>query len=314
MPNTAPTSHPCSIAHSQSLVGLLEEALLVSAYDIHHGFLVDSTAFSSNFHASRYAKPKVLVIDSGWYEKNGSPPAGPFSKDLNEPRDWNETDYKSTIDNLDEDLTPIVVSWDEIGPYAEQIRRSQEFFGDRTHIASSLLLKPPLASKPFHALDQLSDADAKNLRAFDIIGVTERELGDNAIDRLVGIASLRSQLDKLDVSSPIHVFGGLDPLFTPLYFAAGAELFDGLGWLRYAYREGVAMHRDAGMLFDEPINRRFMAGAMFVAMRNLTEIGRLAEGLRRFAFQHDWSVFPRGQDLRDIFYSVQARAEALNGR
>ena len=111
------------------------------------------------------------------------------------------------------------------------------------------LLKPPEGSD-FHNLDPLSAENVALLRAFDIIGVTEREIGESIHDRLVNIARLRQSLDAAEVTSPIHVFGGLDPVFTPLYFAAGAEIFDGLGWLRYAYRDGVAMHRAAGGLLS----------------------------------------------------------------
>ena len=85
------------------------------------------------------------------------------------------------------------------------------------------------------------------LRTFDIVGVTEREIGESIHDRLVNIARLRKSLNAAEVTIPIHVFGGLDPLLTPLYFAAGAEIFDGLGWLRYAYQ---------GRRSDAPGSRR----------------------------------------------------------
>ena len=230
----------CSIVHSRSLVGGIEESLLLSAYDIRHQLLADSAAFRSGFNQSRYAQPRVLIIDSGWYEKNGGPPAGQFAGDLEEPLPWEESDYQQTIDSFDEGLRPIVVSWDYAGPYEKQIGLAQDFFATRTSLAATLLLKPPSGSR-FHHFERLSDEEVGNLRAFDIIGVTERELGDSILDRLLALSRLRRQLDEVQVMSPIHVFGGLDPLHTPLYFAAGAELFDGLGWLRYAYREGVSM-------------------------------------------------------------------------
>ena len=71
----------------------------------------------------------------------------------------------------------------------------------------------------------------------------------------MAIYQLRRLLDHAGVESPIHVFGELDPLYTPLYFAAGGEMFDGLGWLRYTYREGVAVHRDATAILDRQIQQ-----------------------------------------------------------
>ena len=305
---------PCSIAHSRSLLGGIEESLLVSAYDIAHNLLDDSDSFTSEFDQSRYAQPRILIIDSGWYEKNGGPPAGQFSTDMEDPHPWDKSDYHSMIDNLDDDLRPIAVSWDYKGPYTSQIELAQSFFGRRESLASDVLLKPPSESR-FHHFDRLSDADASNLRGFDVIGVTERELGDSVLERLLAIARLRRQLDEVHVQSPIHVFGGLDPLLTPLYFAAGAELFDGLGWLRYAYREGVAMNRDVAALLDRQIKKRWMHALHSVALQNLDELSRLSDDLRRFVHgNEDWSTLVRGSQLKPVFEILQERLEASGGR
>ena len=306
-PRKAPKMTHCSIVHSRTLINGIEESLLISAYDIRHRLLEDVDAFTTGFKDSRYAQPRVLVIDSGWYEKNGSPPGSPFAADVGKPRPWEETNYVCLIDGLDGEVCPIVVSWDHTGPYEKQIERAQSFFGRRGHLASVLLLKPPSASR-FHHFDKLSGEQIANLRAFDIIGVTERELGESILDRLVNISKLRKLLNAERVSCPIHVFGGLDPLFTPLYFAAGAEIFDGLGWLRYAYREGVAMHWTAGTLLDKQIKKRSVFAQQAVSLQNLDEINLLTEYMRHFVHRKgDWEVYGRGKSLRPIFESLQER-------
>lgn len=312
-PGSDPEMTTCSIVHSESLVHGIDESLLVSAYDIHHGLLVESAAFSSGFEQSRYSQPRVLMVDSGWYEKNGAPPAGQFAGDLKKPLPWEETDYELTIDGFDRALRPIVVSWDHAGTYDEQISHAQAFFGARTTVASTLLLKPPSGLR-FHRLEKLSDEDVARLRAFDIIGVTDREIGESVLDRLVAIAQLRQKLNSVQVSSPVHVFGGLDPLHTPLYFAAGAEVFDGIGWVRYAYREGIAMNRDAAALLDRQITKRWMQTLNSVSLDNLDQLRRLKDDLRRFAHKGDWSVLCRGSQLKPIFESLQERMEAAGGR
>ena len=309
-PELKPEMTACSIVHSRSLIAGIDESLLISAYDIKHGLLADSDTFKTGFKQSRYAQPRVLMIDSGWYEKNGSPPGSPIAINVEDPSRWEKSDFTYTIDAFDEDLNPIVVSWDHVGPYDEQIRRAQEFFGARNHIASDLLLKPPSGSR-FHNFDKLSREDTANLRAFDIVGATERELGETVLNRLVNIAKLRQLLDVTNVPAPIHVFGGLDPLWAPLYFAAGADLFDGLGWLRYAYREGVAMHWTAGTLIDGQIRKRSLQAQHSVSLQNLDEINRLSEDMRRFALRKgDWEVFSRGDILKPIFESLQEKLEA----
>ena len=300
----------CSIVHSRLLIGGIEESMLISEYDVKHALLDDWDTFKTGFQNSRYAQPRALVIDSGWYEKNGSPPGSPFAVDVGEPLSWEEEDFAGVIDSLDEDACPIVVSWDHVGPYEEQIQRAQSFFGAREHLASVLLLKPPYRSR-FHNFDKLSAEQIANLRVFDIIGATEREIGESILDRLVNIAKLRNLLDTARVSHPIHILGGLDPLFTPLYFAAGAEMFDGLGWLRYAYREGVAMHWTAGTLLDEQIRKRFLQAQVSVSLQNLDEINRLSEEMRRYVHRKgDWDAFSRGGILKPIFESLQERLEA----
>ena len=299
----------CSIVHSRSLIGGIEESLLISAYDIKHRLLDDWDTFRTGFKNSRYAQPRALVIDSGWYEKNGSPPGSPFAIDAGQPLPWEEEDFVCVVDNLDESSCPIVVNWDYIGPYDEQIQRAQSFFGRRNHLASILLLKPPTGSR-FHGFNKLSGEDIRNLRAFDIIGVTEREVGESTLDRLVNIAKLRNHLDAVGVTHPIHILGGLDPLFTPLYFAAGAEIFDGLGWLRYAYRDGVAMHWTAGTLMDGQITKRLLQAQLSVSLQNLDEINRLSEEMRRYVHRRgDWDAFVRGRKLKPIFESLQERLE-----
>jgi len=312
LPNS-PGGTICSLVHSQTLLAGVEESLLVSAYDIGHKLLDSSEAFSIGFAQSRYALPEILFIDSGWYELNEGPPAGQFSEQVENPRQWTFTDYEATINSLDPDLRPIVVSWDHVGPYEEQIHHAQDFFGDRPSLSPTLLLKPPSETSRFHNFAKLSNADAGNLRAFDVVGATEKELGDSVLKRLIGIATLRAQLDSVDVSAPIHIFGGLDPLYTPLYFAAGAEIFDGLGWLRYAYRDGIAMNREEGTIVDGQINKRWLQALIAVSIRNLDELGLLSEELRRYVPEEDWSALRQGERLKPIFKSLKARLEASDG-
>ena len=175
----------CSIVHSDLLLHGWEEALLVSAYDIHYQLLVDASRFSAGFAESRYAQQKFLIIDSGWYEKKANQ-GGIFLEQQEPPRLWDISLYQQAIDSLDSDVRALVVSWDAPNPesYESQIKQSQEFFGNRQHLASTILLKPP-ATAGFHNFESLSVDLASNLRSFDVVGVTDKELGDSILDRLV---------------------------------------------------------------------------------------------------------------------------------
>ena len=297
--------------HSGLLTREIEESLLVSAYDIGHGLLDGVHAFRVGFKRSDYARPRLLVIDSGGYEKQGSPSGSLFAGSAGGPLPWKESDYERVIDSLDREAAPAVVNWDSRQPYAEQIQRARDFFDNREHLGSVFLLKPPEWSG-YHNLDTLSAENVALLRAFDIVGVTEREIGESIHDRLVNIARLRKSLDAAEVTTPIHVFGGLDPVLTPLYFAAGAEIFDGLGWLRYAYREGVAMHRASGGLLNGNVKEPSLWAELAVWKQNLREIRQLSEDMRQFAEPgRNWDVFGRHSDsLRAVIESLQKELEA----
>ena len=81
------------------------------------------------------------------------------------------------------------------------------------------------------------------LRDFPVIGLTEQELDTKLIAKMEKIAVIRRLLDKNNIKSPIHIFGSLDTFVTPLFFLAGAEIFDGLTWLRFGYFEGQTVYR-----------------------------------------------------------------------
>jgi hypothetical protein len=271
-----------SLVHSESLIDGIQESLLVSAYDINLDLLTDSKKFCSGFKSSRWSKPNLLIIDSGWYEKTVGPPGGQYVHEAGAAEEWMVEDFEQTIDSLDKNVRAVVVSWDNTGSYPEQIGNAQAFFGTRRRFGSTILLKPPGDGR-FHSFKNLSSADAADLRFFGVVGVTEKELGDSIIDRLEALARLRTALDDADVDAPVHVFGGLDPLYTPLYVAAGAEIFDGLGWLRYAYRDGFAYYRDAAPLLERQMTKRWSQAVMSTQLRNLDEMAQLTEELKLFA-------------------------------
>ncbi len=130
----------------------------------------------------------------------------------------------------------------------------------------------------------LSDRDIADLAGFDIIGVPEKDLGRNLIDRLRRIALFRRRLNQAGITSPLQIWGGLDPLTTPLLFFSGAEIFDGISWLRYAYTRGVAVSRESyqllsniGVTADRTLNHAL------ASLDNMTALRKLAIALREWA-------------------------------
>jgi len=109
-------------------------------------------------------------------------------------------------------------------------------------------------------------------------------------ERLTFLSSLRSLLDDAGLDIPIHVFGGLDPLMTPLYFWAGADVFDGLSWLRYAYAHGRSLYAKSFVSSEYP---RDLAPEAYGEMRrrNIRALTDLQVNLQQFLVSQDATVF-----------------------
>lgn len=295
----------------------INDALLVSAYDLHHSLLPDSERLLGPDHAhTMYATPQLLVVDSGGYELNRSDfESGEQLRDPYDPRGFTRDEFEVLADRLPKDRELLVVSYDdphntERGSYQEQRETAQRFFDARGHLRSDLLLKPEAGA---HTIDvaRLTPV-AKDLRYFDVVGVTEKELGDKLLNSLVTLARLRALLDESGCDSvPIHVFGSLDPLMTTLYFLAGAEIFDGLSWLRYAYLDGVSVHPEALSVLTGNIEDRLDRRNALRWVSNLKELSRLRNRLERWAHEPgDYEQLgPRAEQIRQVHTSMLARLE-----
>ena len=123
----------------------------------------------------------------------------------------------------------------------QQIDAAVEAFKDFPSLGREILFKPETKGQGFVPVPKVI-AEASRFTEFDIIGITETELGDSFLERMANIARIRVALDQANLSKPLHIFGSLDPVSTPLYFLAGADVFDGLSWIRFAYQDDIAIY------------------------------------------------------------------------
>ncbi|NHA67471.1 hypothetical protein [Phycicoccus flavus] len=192
----------------------------------------------------------------------------------------------------------------------EQREAAQDFFGGRPHLRTDFLVKPEGELRYIETTALVPDI--KNWRTFDVIGVTEKDLGGTVFDRLVCLARLRAAMDAGGCEAvPIHVFGGLDPVFTLLYFMCGAEIFDGLSWLKYAYHDDVAMHPDAARILNFQIDHRPDRADQLRHFANLAYLARMKRRMQIWA--SDAARFeelgPHHVVLRGIYDLVMAERE-----
>ncbi|MDX6559952.1 MAG: hypothetical protein QOF72_3001 [Blastocatellia bacterium] len=214
----------------------LTETMLVSAYDVFHKHI--ERPYKAKF------VPQLAFLDSGGYEKSNAYDDSTVFKFPSSNLPWGKEKLFEVIESWSDRLPLIIVNFDLQGKSVrQQIEGARDLFGHFPNHLNDFLLKP--AGIRTQYLDRsMILKHVTELRPFGILGFTEKELGDSILDRMETIARIRLGLDKELGSQAclIHIFGSLDPLTSCLYFASGAEIFDGLTWLRYAYQEGVAVY------------------------------------------------------------------------
>lgn len=215
--------------------GFIDESLLVSAYDLYHNLIPKPSEFKS---------AKINIIDSGGYETSKIYDLSGINKYHHEVKPWDENKLKEVLSEWPDDMSGIMVSYDHGDlrlSLEQQVDDAQNLFYEHKSLMSNFLIKPE-TKKQSHIQMQNLIAKPELLNGFNIIGVTEKEIGNSQLDRMINIALLRREMDKIGNTSPIHIFGSLDPLNVILYFLAGAEIFDGLTWLKFAYHNGAAIY------------------------------------------------------------------------
>lgn len=264
-----------------STAGGLAESLLISSYDIYHRHYRDAETFLKN--------TALVFLDSGGYELTPDFDSTEPKVVAHSAKPFTAADYDQVLKKLTRDpgVIPLAISnfdWDSKNlPIESQILAAQALFNRFPDCLSNFIIKPHTPTGHTLDMDEIV-RHIRKLRAFGIIGVTEKELGKNLMDRLKSIAKLRQAMDDNSVSAPIHVWGGLDPVITPLYFFAGAEIFDGVSWLRYAFHQGMAVNREShGFLGKHGIETPHDHLVLLCINENLTSLQRLGTNLREFA-------------------------------
>ncbi len=207
---------------------IITDVSLISAYDIYY----------SEKPFPKIESQNLIFIDSGGYEctiDNNLTDIGFYKPS---PNEWDIQKYIEVINAFSTPVPLVLISYDHPQQRCsidEQIRLAECLFAGRDDVLKELLLK----SVDHHPIDigQISQ-NIESLHEFDLLGVTEKELGETLLTRMKNIAHLRLEMEKRGLEIPIQVFGGLDPIASPLYYLSGADILDGLSWLRYSYGEG----------------------------------------------------------------------------
>lgn len=252
---------------------------LVSAFDLAH----------EHAPPDFEALADIVVIDSGLYEASPAAVAVDAYLPTASNRAWTRDAYRAFLVAAAPRMSTtntIVVSYDSYAPLNEQVEHARADFANASGAAFDFLLKPEVEGQ-IHGPWAVTGS---HLAGFDIIGVTERELGRSALARCRALLSLRAALSTAGLDTPIHVFGSITPAAVTAYFLCGADIFDGLNWLRVGFDDAwagalseFAVAHGLGTFDDTAVQLELWR-------RNLRALQRTQGALKRFALGGDRGV------------------------
>lgn len=224
---------------------LVADTMLLSAYDLHHGHL----------GPVEHAVVDLTFVDSGGYETSDEPDLSSIYDQPVEEKPWSVAALKEVLDGWPEHVPAVLVNFDSPDvrqPLSDQLTAAKTLLENYPGHLHALLVKPETESQRYVQV-KLVVEQAKLLTGFDVVGFTEKELGGSILNRMEALASIRKAMDEAGVTAPIHIYGSLDPITSVLYFLSGAEVFDGLTWLRYGFVDGVACYYHNFAILKEDI-------------------------------------------------------------
>jgi hypothetical protein len=212
------------------------DPILISAYDVYYKRSLKNITC-----------PNAIFLDSGGYECSKRFDISEVYYLKDKPKKWNIKLYGEVLINIwPHNIPTIAICYDynkKGMSINKQINSAKNFFKGKSYFLSDILLKPEDKKLGIIEVDSVIN-QIDSLRDFDVIGFTEKEIGDSVLDRMTNIAKLRIAMGKANMNKPIHIFGSLDPISAPLYFISGADIFDSLTWIRFSYFKGMTIYKN----------------------------------------------------------------------
>lgn len=261
---------------------VIEGATLISAYDLHYKKIAQSMDFAS-----------LLFLDSGGYEASKDTDLSELGEQDHKPEKWTREMHEKVLLNWTSKVRTVFISYDHPNQslsIAKQVAQAKLMANGRNDILREILLKPEGKNSKLLEIESVLQ-NASALVEFDVVGITEKEIGNSILNRMENIARLRQSLDKHRAGVPIHVFGSLDTITTPMYFIAGADIFDGLTWLRFAYLDGYTMykHNYGALQLGVKTRSHVIDGRCW--FHNYSYLTEMQLEMRRFLNSGDFSSF-----------------------
>ena len=220
----------------KTIGAIVDGPFLVSAYDFYQSDKKVSITF-----------PDLIFLDSGGYECNKDQDVSDSGLYNPKQKPWDRKLHLQTINKWKNKIPTVLISYDhpsERYPIIKQIELAKDLFKRRKRFLKEILLKTESKESIRIKVEKVIE-NLDQLKSFDIIGFTDKELGNTVFKRMQNIAKIRKAMDEKGMTNKIHIFGSLDTITTPLYFISGADIFDGLSWLRHVYHKGNTLYLDS---------------------------------------------------------------------
>lgn len=282
---------------------ILTDSMLISAYDIFHGHI-----------PIPYTKvlPEIFFLDSGGYEIGEYDDISLISRQIGLVNEWDITKYTEVLNSWPKHVPAVFVNYDcgMLGiKFPQQVEAAHELFSNYQDHVHDLLIKPVKKKEmTFNNTLLAIKENIEMLGKFDIIGITEKELGNSLLSRMTNIANLRIAMDDAGIKIPIHIFGSLDPITSSLYFIAGAEIFDGMTWIRYTYHEGKAVYNPNGYALTVGIHNNDGKSQAKSMLDNIYYLQELKCQMEEFLLDGDFRRFQyNGEFLEKSFQRMRTQ-------
>lgn len=279
---------------------VIEGPIVISAYDLHYKKITPPFDFAS-----------LIFLDSGGYEASKDAELSDLGEHDDSPLDWTKEKHEAVLARWQSSLPTVLISYDhpkERVTIPDQIEHARDVHRRYPNLVREILLKPETEEQKLLRIDSILPY-VHSLADFDVIGVTEKEIGNSILTRMENIAKIRKKFDDIGLETPIHVFVSLDTITTPLYFLAGADVFDGLTWLRFAFHEGYTLYKHNYGALELGIAAKVHIIDGRTWFSNYRYLVDLQFELRRFLNAYDFSCFNHHSDL--FRKSYQSIAESV---
>jgi hypothetical protein len=271
---------------------------LLSLYDLHYTLQDPAVILAPEFTTT------ARFLDSGVYESEGLADTVGNQNQAGQPF-WSQELYVESARTFAHSGDVIVSFDDRSLSIDDQIAQGLSLFEriEQQGMTRDLLLHPNGASP-----ERVADAIARLAPAIEVVGLTEKDIGFPWFIAASYIHQLRITLDDvLGRYVPIHIFGCFDPQTIAYLFFAGADIFDGLAWMRYYFHNG---HTYYSREFEykappEQLLKPWDAAKNLLG-HNVEELERLRTDLRYAVLTREVSRFEECLENLKIFESTTA--------